>query len=90
LPVIYISHLTEETHTQYSMQMSAVAKNQQITSPVKGTYTNTSVWKVDATQEQMVLPNVNFSISLTFQTATSIDSIFVAPPQGFTLVCCCN
>jgi hypothetical protein len=84
---MYISHLTEETHTQYSMQMTVASKSQNITTAVKGTYAKTSEWKVDKT-EQTVLPDVEFSVSLTFQTATSIDSIFIAPPQGFTKFDC--
>jgi hypothetical protein len=82
---MFISHLTEETHTQYSMQMTVASKSKNITTAVKGTYANTSEWKVDKTEEQTVRPNVKFSVSLTFQTATSIDSIFIAPPQGFKI-----
>jgi hypothetical protein len=87
---MFISHLTEETHTQYSMQMYVAAKSQKITSRVKGNYTNTSEWKVDTTEEQTLLPNIKFNVSLTFQTAASIDSIFIAHPQGFTIFECTN
>lgn len=85
LPALHISHSTDDVESKYSMVVSVLGKEQRIESTVKGTYANTSEWRVDATQEQMSLPDGKFAISIAFEKRTDIDSIFVAPPQGFII-----
>lgn len=78
LPALHISHSTDDVESKYSMVVSVLGNEQQI----KGIYANTSEWRVDATQEQMSLPDGKFAISIAFEKRTDIDSIFVAPPHG--------